>query len=90
MHYMTLSITHKTRQDNECLRSLHDPVVRDTIDGRAVPDWSEDLIEFAVAMDMAHLQVITYARLEDNSLLDSLARHYRDDPITCTRYTPGT
>lgn len=87
LHYSTvLAITHSTRQDNEYLGSLHDPVVWDRIDGRTVPDWSEDPVEFAAAMDMAHLQVITYVSLKDDSLLDSLARRYRDDPITCTRY----
>lgn len=87
MHYsMALASTNSTRQDNEHLRSLHDPVVRDRIDGRAVPDWSEDPVEFAAAMDMAHMQVITYVDLKDDSLLYSLARRYRDDPVTCTRY----
>ena len=87
LHYaMTLSIIRKNRQDNEYLRSLHDPVVRDWMEDRAVPDRREDPVKFAAAMDMAHLQVITYVRLQDDSLLDSLARRYRDDPITCTRY----
>ena len=87
LHYsLTLSITRSSRQDHEYLRGLHDPVVRDMVDGRAVPDWSEDPVEFAAAMYMARLQVIIYANLKDDSLLNSLARRYRDDPITCARY----
>lgn len=90
MRYMTLAITHSTRQDNEYLRSLDDPVAQGMTDGRAVPDWSEDPVGFAAAMDMAHLQVITYVRLKNDSLPDSLARRYRDGPMACIRCTPST
>ena len=78
---LLLILIATTRKDNEFVRLLHDPVVPDQ-----TPDPRRDKVGFDTVMEMVRLQLHIYDDLKDDSVRESYAMRYREDPGICARY----
>ena len=81
LYSLILSSITRTDRDNKFLKTLHDPVIP-----KHTPNPKEDPIGFETVMNLVDIQAKYHDNLQDDSLLDHYAKHYRDNIGTCVRY----